>query len=119
MGGEWRELQRAAHQVDRLLKGMQPDGSVTRQFRTLVHGGKPGAARWCMALSVGQGGLLGTRVQVLLTTQQPRPPADIKSENILFSSGSPLTAAAYDFQCESSGWRPGWHGMPGCYLLVT
>ncbi|GAB4815396.1 hypothetical protein N2152v2_002442 [Parachlorella kessleri] len=38
MGGEWRELQQAAHQIDRLLQGYQPDGSTSTQFRTLTHG---------------------------------------------------------------------------------
>ncbi len=43
MGGEWRDLQRAAHEIDHQLKGGQPDGSSSSsssspQFRTLVHG---------------------------------------------------------------------------------
>lgn len=38
MGGEWRELQRVAHEIDRQLAGGQPDGSVSGAFHTLVHG---------------------------------------------------------------------------------
>ena len=38
MGGEWLELKRVAHEVDRQLKGGQPDGTISPQFRTLVHG---------------------------------------------------------------------------------
>ncbi len=38
IGAEWRDLQRVAGEIDRQLKGGQPDGSISLQFRTLVHG---------------------------------------------------------------------------------
>lgn len=38
MGSEWRDLQRVAYEIDRRLKGGQPDGSASSKFRTLVHG---------------------------------------------------------------------------------
>ena len=113
MGGEWRELQRAAAAIDRRLKGGQPDGSTSAQFRTLVHGDtkaenilfsqgrSPLQASSCLRLAPGPP--LPARAASLLLLHLPRP-------SICGACRSFCTSA-----CKGTSIKP---AVPGCMQVA-